>query len=346
MTGTGSAGSGVGSAGSGFEKYHYPGIYQDADFGECRETIENWDDPGEVRNCELLDLADLATGQEYVRATLTGYLNDLTDLGVAGFRVDAAKHMPPEDVAAVMSGVQGDVHVFQEVIEDEAISPAEYTHIGDVTDFAYSRRLSGAVSAGDLSGLAGLGGSDALRGDQATVFVDNHDTQRENPVLTYKDGAAYDVASAFMLAHPYGSPKVMSSFDFGAGDFDAGPPAEQDGTTAAVECDDEAWVCEHRDQAIAGMVGFRSATHGAGITDWWDNGGGQAAFGRGGSGFAVFNREDAELAGTFRTSLPAGTYCDVTAGGCEETYEVGGDGTFTATVPTDGVLALHVEATP
>ncbi len=29
------------------------------------------------------------------------YLNDLIDMGVAGFRVDAAKHMWPEDIAAI-----------------------------------------------------------------------------------------------------------------------------------------------------------------------------------------------------------------------------------------------------
>jgi alpha-amylase len=29
------------------------------------------------------------------------YLNDLIDIGVAGFRVDAAKHMWPEDISAI-----------------------------------------------------------------------------------------------------------------------------------------------------------------------------------------------------------------------------------------------------
>lgn len=34
------------------------------------------------------------------------FLNKLIDLGVAGFRVDAAKHMWPEDLKAIYSSVK------------------------------------------------------------------------------------------------------------------------------------------------------------------------------------------------------------------------------------------------
>lgn len=50
------------------------------------------------------------------------------------------------------------------------------------------------------------------------VFVDNHDTQREQGKLIYKKSKQYKMATAFMLAHPYGIPKVMSSFDFNVRD--------------------------------------------------------------------------------------------------------------------------------
>ena len=44
---------------------------------------------------------DLALGDDYVRNTVRDYLNHLMDLGVAGFRVDAGKHMWPGDMEIV-----------------------------------------------------------------------------------------------------------------------------------------------------------------------------------------------------------------------------------------------------
>jgi alpha-amylase len=44
------------------------------------------------------------------------------------------------------------------------------------------------------------------------------------------------------------------------------------------------------------MAGFRAATQTAQTVDhWWDNGGNQIAFGRGGLGFVVINRGERPL---------------------------------------------------
>ncbi|MGI5118195.1 carbohydrate-binding module family 20 domain-containing protein [Marinactinospora thermotolerans] len=353
MSGSGSVNSGPGSAGSPYTKYDYPGIYQSQDFHDCRRDISNWNDPWEVRNCELVGLSDLKTESGYVRDRLTAYLNDLIGLGVAGFRIDAAKHMAVADIAAITAGLNdvpgwgGRPYVYQEVIEDAAIRPDEYTGQGDVTDFRYHREVSNAFKQGNLSGLRDLSGRMAVGSDQAVVFVDNHDTQRSDPILTYKDGDAYRQATEFMLAHPFGTPKVMSSFAFS--DKEAGPPASGDGTTSAADCASAAWVCEHRDPGIAGMVGFRNAVGDAGVTNWWSGAGDQIAFGRGSAGYAVFNQGGA-LQRTFTTSLPPGVYCDVvngtfSDGACDgPTHTVAADGTFTAAVPADSSLALHVQA--
>ena len=40
-------------------------------------------------------------GTTYVRGKLVEYLNKLIDMGVAGFRVDACKHMWPTDIQGV-----------------------------------------------------------------------------------------------------------------------------------------------------------------------------------------------------------------------------------------------------
>lgn len=57
----------------------------------------------QVRDCRLVGLLDLALEKDYVRGKIAEYMNKLIDMGVAGFRVDACKHMWPGDLSAVYS---------------------------------------------------------------------------------------------------------------------------------------------------------------------------------------------------------------------------------------------------
>lgn len=56
----------------------------------------------QVRDCRLVSLLDLALEKDYVRSRIAEYMNHLIDIGVAGFRIDAAKHMWPGDVKAIL----------------------------------------------------------------------------------------------------------------------------------------------------------------------------------------------------------------------------------------------------
>ncbi|NEP54917.1 MAG: hypothetical protein F6K65_41515, partial [Moorea sp. SIO3C2] len=64
---------------------------------------------------------------------------------------------------------------------------------------------------------------------KAVIFVDNQDTQRSGDlnVVTFRQPADYRLANIFMLAWPYGTPKVMSSYDWPQelGNW-VGPPAD------------------------------------------------------------------------------------------------------------------------
>jgi alpha-amylase len=51
-----------------------------------------------VRNCRLVGLPDLTISKDYVSDKIAAYMNRLIDIGVAGFRIDAAKHMWPNDL--------------------------------------------------------------------------------------------------------------------------------------------------------------------------------------------------------------------------------------------------------
>ncbi|CAM5444268.1 Alpha-amylase OS=Streptomyces microflavus OX=1919 GN=G3I39_38825 PE=3 SV=1 [Streptomyces microflavus] len=273
-----SAGNGTGTGGSSYTKYDYPGLYSVNDMNDCQAQITNYNDRGNVQNCELVGLADLDTGEEYVRGKIAGYLNDLLSLGVDGFRIDAAKHMPAADLANIKSRLTNpNVYWKHEAIygAGEAVSPSEYLGSGDVQEFRYGRSLKQVFLNENLANLKNFGeGWGFMESGKSAVFVDNHDTERGGDTLNYKNGSAYTLANVFMLAWPYGSPDVHSGYEFS--NHDAGPP----GGGQVNACYADGWKCQHDWREVSSMVGFRNAARGQSVTNWWDNGGDQIAFGR------------------------------------------------------------------
>ncbi|MDK0519118.1 carbohydrate-binding module family 20 domain-containing protein [Streptomyces sp. ML-6] len=334
-----SAGSGTGTGGSSYTKYGYPGLYSADDMNDCQSQISDYGDRANVQNCELVGLADLDTGEDHVRGRIAAYLDDLRSLGVDGFRIDAAKHMPAADLANIKSRLADpDVHWKQEAIygAGEAVSPSEYLGTGDVQEFRYARSLKQVFKNENLAHLKNFGeGWGFMESGRSAVFVDNHDTERGGDTLNYKDGADYTLANVFMLAWPYGSPDVHSGYEWS--DKDAGPP--NGGTVKA--CYSDGWKCQHAWREISSMVGFRNTARGQAVTDWWDDGGDRIAFGRGTKAYVAINHEGSALTRTFQTSLPAGDYCDVQSG---KGVTVNGSGQFTATLGANTALALHAGA--
>ena len=205
-------------------------------------TVSNYQDATNVQTCQLVGLQDLDTGSTYVRGKIADYLVDLATIGVKGFRVDAAKHMSPTDLGAIISAVNARVATrpfwFLEVIgaAGEAVQPSQYFGLGDgqvtVTEFAYGPQLFGKFIGGRLADLRTFGETWGLMpSNKAIAFTDNHDKQRGHGgggnYLTYHNGPTYDLANVFMLAWPYGYPVIMSSYAFNtttAFDTSYGPP--------------------------------------------------------------------------------------------------------------------------
>lgn len=252
-------------------------------------------------------------------------------------RVDAAKHIWPKDLAIIYSRLHNlstehdfpagaRPYIYQEVIDmgSEVISKYEYNSLGAVTEFKYGLELSrGIRGENPLKWFKNIGEEwGLLSRKDALIFIDNHDTQRSHngvtAVLTHKEARLYKMAVAFMLAHPYGNPRVMSSFAFD--DFDQGPPADVNGNILtpigdnnSIRCAD-GWICEHRWSQIVNMVGFRNTVAGTEICEWWDNWNNQIAFSRGNRGFIAINAEKYDLNKRIKTCLPEGTYCDIISG--------------------------------
>ncbi|OKK08221.1 glycosidase [Streptomyces sp. CB03234] len=333
------AGNGTGTGGSSYTKYGYPGLYSAPDMDDCRAEVTNYQDRANVQNCELVGLADLDTGEEYVRTRIAGYMNDLLSLGADGFRIDAAKHMPAADLAAIKAKLTNPgAYWKQEAIHGagEAVSPSEYLGNGDVQEFRYARDLKRVFLGENLAYLKNFGEAwGHMESGKSAVFVDNHDTERVGDTLNYKNGSAYTLANVFMLAWPYGSPDVHSGYEWT--DKDAGPPGG--GNVSA--CYSDGWKCQHAWREIASMVALRNVARGQGVTNWWDNGGDAIAFGRGTKAYVAINHETSALTRTFQTSLPAGDYCDVQN---NRPVTVNGSGQFTATLGAGTAIALHTGA--
>jgi len=366
----------TGSAGSSFSKYEYPGLYDERDFHPDRSWIRPEDyvnDRQRVQTCELEGLSDLDTGAPSVQRKIADYLVSLAKIGVNGFRIDAAKHMAPEDIDAILRLTERALgwrpKTFLEVIDHggEAVKASDYLGVLDegvrITEFKYSWHLTehfSSVHRGArerrLAQLRTLGPSwGLLPSERATVFVDNHDNQRQEN-LHFADGVAYVLANVFMLAWPYGEPVVMSGYVFDRGTsagIQQGPPSDARGRTRgpwdggrfdADRCGraPEQWVAEHRWPDIAAMVAFRRAVGDEPVTCWWDDGHDRIAFGRGNKGFVAFNLTSQPMTQSLQTGLAPGCYQNVV--GMREQVTVDERGVIQAVVPPMSALTLHVGA--
>lgn len=342
-------GSGTGVAGSAYSEYEYPVPYSHDDFHHCGrhgdDAIQNYQDLWEVRNCELAKLADLDTGKQSVQIKIAAYLSDLLSLGVAGFRIDAAKHMAVEDITAILTRLDGRPHIYQEVIDrgGEPINAHDYLVNGPVSEFKYAMVLYDAFSAGRLDTLSALAARPGfLPGDAAIVFIDNHDIQRghagANEVLNYQRGPLYELANVFMLAWPYGKPMVMSSYHFADGD--QGPPGSPPVDPDTGQCAED-WVCEHRWAGIAAMVEFRNIVADAEVNNWQALSNTSIAFGRGDLGFVAINIGAEAIDARFTTGMRAGHYCNVVTGCTGDPLTVNAEGLLNTTLAAMSAVAIH-----
>ncbi|THV21704.1 carbohydrate-binding module family 20 domain-containing protein [Glycomyces paridis] len=353
----GSTSTRYGQAGSEYRQFDYPAAGYDAsDFhntGSSYCEISDYTNRWQVQNCHLVGLNDLATEQDDVRATIAAYLQDLLDVGVVGFRVDASKHMPAADLENIFGRLSGDPYVTHEVIyaqgSNEPIVPSEYYGSGTVQQFDFSRWMRNHFAGeSKASYLLNLGESWGLSpDDKAQVFVQNHDSPRGGDAGNYLDyytgGKDYLLANAYMMAYDYGVPSQMSDYSYSNKDQGPNLVGGVNSEVADVDCDAVTgrWTCQHRGAYFAGMAGFRESVAGTAVNNKWHNDEDAFGFGRGSAGYVVLNSESSSVSATFTTSMPAGQYCNVLGTG---TVTVGAGGTFTATVGADEAIAIHIGA--
>lgn len=372
-------GSGTGTAGSRFEgnSLSFPGVpFGSQDFHPA--CTPDYSQRNTVTACWMgrsstdVGLPDLNTGSEHVKSTIAAYLNDLRSLGVAGFRIDAAKHIRPDELQNILGRVRQPFYVTQEILKDGSYAddlPA-YFRIGTVNEFTYGYAMVNAFRNLNGSSLRTLPHQFRTWGffpsDRATVFVNNHDTERTrcsswapggtcDQLSTYRLNELF-LANVFMLGYDYGYPQVMSGYYFNSHDMGPrGTPYNGNERTPA-NCSSSfeigKWDCVHRDWRVANMVGFRNYVNGTSVEAWDAASDNRISFRRGHKGFVAINNTADHWQQTFATGLPDNTYCNVTQaetpenGGCPAHSRVRvSAGRATVSIAPHSALALHVGAT-
>ncbi|WP_067841704.1 carbohydrate-binding module family 20 domain-containing protein [Amphibacillus sediminis] len=148
----------MGNAGGGDLKYTPspnvdPVILNNPDFWREARGVENWNDRYQVTHWGI-GLPDLNTANQELQDMVIDFLNEAIQLGVDGFRFDAAKHIElPNDVVGsnfwprVLGSLtnRDDLFIYGEVLQggaDHFTGYAEYMH---VTPSHYGDRVRSAV---------------------------------------------------------------------------------------------------------------------------------------------------------------------------------------------------------
>jgi alpha-amylase len=342
--------SGVGVGGTSYNKYEYPGLYTQGDFHDCQLTFDNsiqsYADQAQVQTCELLGLSDLNTSLPSVQEKILGLLNDLLSLGAKGFRIDAAKHISPDDLKPIVAALPEGTIVLLEVIRGpgEPIQPEQYLELGSVWEFDYAKNMKAFF----VDQAIGYVDSEAryishAPSEKAISFVSNHDTERNGQAINFGQSRYFELATAMMLAEDYGTPMLFSSYAFV--DYD-GAPRETDGLVDAIDCtavsapkefyDDREWICQHRWETTVKMIDFRNRVHGAPVVEIYQS---ETVYGfaREGKGYFITNVSlDAAAEIDVVTTLSDGSYEDIFSG---ESFEIK-DGKLKASIGPSSAIVL------
>ncbi|HJV67544.1 carbohydrate-binding module family 20 domain-containing protein [Ideonella sp.] len=372
-----SAANGVATDGSSWDSatLSYP-YFSGNDFHSyCNIQDADYNSPAGRNNvmlCRLGGLPDLASESSYVQGQVVNYLNTLLDMGVDGFRIDAAKHQQPSALQSIFSAVKAShpttkagepIWITQEVLPDGEVNRADYFPIGTINEFQFTFAMRDAfrnwngLSLASIPSVMGTwgnwGGSwGFVQPQNATILVDNWDTERNGSSLNASNYTGsvpndtqgshrYDLANIFMLAQGYGEAQVQSGFRFTNKDADRPSVSPYLNGVPQINV---AWDFIHRWQDISNMVKFRSAAAGQPQANWTTGNANQVAFSRGSVGFVAINNTTGAWTNTFYTGLPAGTYCNVVHGSLDGTGSackadsvvVNGSGYASISVPADG----------
>lgn len=242
------------------------GLFGPQDFHQAR-CIRNYNDResvlrdricGDDKDKGLPDLKDTDPNQNWVNTQRKQYISALHNLGIRGFRIDAAKHMPIGSINYfIPEDIRKNSHIFAEIITWGGSSDKEYQlylepYLRELPpDFgAYDFPLLNALKrafafGGRLSDVAfPYATGNALENRRAVTVAVTHDipynSQFRGLIMDKKDE---DLAYAYILGRDGGSPLV----------FDDGTPRPSDNGR---------WAKAWNSPKMIGMIAFHNRMQG------------------------------------------------------------------------------------
>ncbi|WP_234496325.1 alpha-amylase family protein [Vibrio maritimus] len=239
-------------------------LFTEEDFVEAF-GIENWKDRWEVQNGRLTGgpedpgLPTLRTS-DHVIAQQQAYLLAMKDLGVRGYRIDAAKHLTLEHIKKVFTkDITEGMHVFGEIITDGGATEEEYelflqpyleeTRLA-AYDFPLFKTIFDAFSSkeGSLTSLIDpYCFGQALTHERSITFVTTHDIPNNdvfsNMVMEESDEW---LAYVYILTRGEGVPLIYSDLDPSGIKNAKGLPR---------------WVDSWKDPKLAKLIHFYNTVH-------------------------------------------------------------------------------------
>ncbi|MBQ3776458.1 MAG: PKD domain-containing protein [Ruminobacter sp.] len=344
---------GVGLGGSTYGNNSYPDGFNDGDFHHNGCSVGNYSDEWNVRQCALLGMTDTATDNSSTQDKIADFLVKLMDMGVYGFRIDAAKHMHYNDINAIMEKTAAKAGkrppIYMEVIgnsqEAPDIQPNKYTFIDNsvVTDFSYVDRMKEIFDNGDYGSALTFGL--AVDSDNAEVFVNNHDDEYHRCSagtcsMGTQENPKYNLAQSWLAVWPKGKVRqIYSGYKFNSHD-----PA---GPISADRCQG-GWLCQHRVPFVLNAPRFARATRGEAVSTsgFSDN---VLWFNRGSKGFYAMNTSGGEVTKSFNVTMADGTYCDILGATDPKNNPCGSDitvsgGKITVTIPSMSAIAICTDS--
>lgn len=223
--------------------------------------IQNWTDVYQVQDGRLCGpapdrgLPDLNEDSNNVIKNQQDYLKALKNMGIKGFRVDAAKHMSNKQINSVFTPeITNGIHVFGEIITSGGKNTIEYDKFlkpyleNNKTHGAYDFPLFATIRSafaygGDMSLLVDpLSRNQALPNDRAVTFTITHDIPT-NKEFRYQimDSTDEKLAYAYVLGRDGGVPMVYSDHN---------------------ETNDNRWNRYFNQENIKAMIKFHNAMQG------------------------------------------------------------------------------------
>ncbi|KAJ3253174.1 hypothetical protein HK103_000815 [Boothiomyces macroporosus] len=294
--------------------------------------------------CRVENLVDLNTSHPLVRQKSTSFLNELLSLGVAGFRLDASKNIQYEDWVAILGGVNKNYKGQVPYYGQEIMGPfaggnyLNYPSIGRILNFDYAaivgqhfRNIQGRNYQFTVDKLVQNLPNQVLSGEVSTVFVENHDSEREifgdvEYALSRIDGGFYyKQAVAFNVLYPWGLPIIHSGFHFAFSNFGSSPvtpPSDANGYVLPInivngQWNTSAWDMQHRWTDVYPLVRVRNFI-GQGLSSLPPlnvYGTNQIYWSVAGKGFVAINSlqgsiQNQNMLASLQTGLAAGSYCN------------------------------------